>query len=589
MMKHLSTVLICTCLVLAPQTFCATVQDPFKLIQLLQMTKVNTQTYPIVEIRLRTLKEYVRAHGTANIDKKLKKQTGWTRDFIKEIENDLQSIEISTRQEKKEEGESLSLQNRDVQDLLSAKKVIDTLMDQKITDDSRKEIEGQLIFFENAASRLEKRNQLKEATAFLDIGPSNTIENYTKEIRSTLAIQTTTQPESILEQLKKLDTQFSKIIVHTKNDTITAEQLIAAKHALDAFKELRAQLSEQERIEVQKKLLGDLNIDFYIRGMEKAYALRMSTVPDALSLALGELKKEKAEPKAEQKKGEEDSEPQREASTLNEFRLSYKKQPTKFTNYPKFGRAFLFQVPTIASYADPYTPLDRAALIEYDWDDSMRKVMPQALAQKVQEHMTTEPAIYAAIWLNFKPQIHYNVVTHPVITAWLHPDILTKDQSQLVAKNGAITPEGQKYLFFATQATMGLFPISGIVAKGATIPVDSIGSVSVNPHGESEADVIRFSPDNAYFFMEPKATTASFWTYLALGNHRIIMYNVVINIFNTSIPLMSPKQLEILINDSRSLAQLIKKLSSAETLFPEDSSIHEELQIFLTLGNLQKH
>lgn len=609
-MKQLSTALICVGLVLTQIIFCATVQDPLRLIQLLQMTEVTAQTYWIVEKRLETLNDYVRTHRATDIDKKLNQKPGWTRSFIQEIENDLQRIKPSTKQEKKEQAEPLSLQNRDVQDLLIAKKAINALMSQKLTDDNRKEIEGQLIFLENAASRLEKRNQLQEATAFLDLEPGNTLENYTKEIRSTLAVQPTAQPESILEKLKKLDTQFSKIILHTKNDIITAEQLIAAKHALDAFRELRAQLTEQERKEVQKKVLGDLAIDFYIGGMEKAYETRLKFIPDAVLDAFEKLKKEeeeKAMPDAlslaseELKKEEEEkvkkelarphaekTTQKRETSVRGEFRLSYKEKPTQFTNYPKFGRAFLFEVPTLAFYSDPYVPLERAALIEYNWNNSMRKIMPQALAKVLPERMSPAPAVYGIIWLNFTPKAHYNFVAHPVITGWLHPELRTEEHPQLMTSTGAITDIGKKYLFFNTQATMGLFPISGIErSKGATLPVDTIGAVAVNPHSEQEADVIRFSPDNAYFFIDPKAQSASFWTYLAWGDNKIIMYNIVINTFNTGAPVMSAGQIENLIERSYSLEQLIKRLSGASTLFKKDDAIHQELQVFQTLAELE--
>lgn len=596
-MKHLSTALTLVSAILTFQAFCATVQDPLKLIKSLQMLSVNAQTYPIVEARLKTLQEYVRIHGAMDIDKKLKKQGGWTRNFIKEIENDLQRVKPSAKREEKEQTEPLTLQDQDVQDLLSTQKAIKTLMDQPLTEESRKEIAGLLTFFENATSRLEKRNKLEEATAFLDFEPGNTVENYIKNIRNTL------EPKSLLKQLQALDQKFSKIILHTTNDKITGELLVAAKRALDDFKKLRAQLTEQERKEVQKKILGDLPIDFYIKGMENAYATRLKNIPDAISQALEELNKEESEIKISQEEEKvskeelarthtEKATPKRETAVFGEFRLSYKEKPTKFINYPKFGRAFLFEVPTIAFYSDPYVPLERAALIEYNWNNSMRKTIPQALAKALPEHMSPAPAVYAIIWLNFEPRAHYNLVAHPVITAWRHPDILTKNPSELITKEGVITAEGQKYLFFTEKATMGLFPVSGIITGNATIPMNTLGVVDVNPHEEiahKKDAVILFSPNNAYFFMEPKTSTASFWTYLAWGNNRIIMYNIVINTFNTGLKEISAGQIENLIIDSKTLTleQLIKKLSNAETIFKKDDAIHQELSVLKTLAELQ--
>lgn len=90
-----------------------------------------------------------------------------------------------------------------------------------------------------------------------------------------------------LSALTRADKVFAEIIIKTDANKLTPQMLTEAKNALDTFKKISSQLSEQEQQEAQA-LLSSVDLTSYNSGMEKAYKMRLDCFPDALSLVLKE-------------------------------------------------------------------------------------------------------------------------------------------------------------------------------------------------------------------------------------------------------------------------------------------------------------
>ena len=237
-------------------------------------------------------------------------------------------------------------------------------------------------------------------------------------------------------------------------------------------------------------------------------------------------------------------------SSETEFRSTR----TAFRPYPGFGGDLLLGLPGFGTYGTPYILLTRKALIEL-------KSVPENIAKIFP--LSGETQIFAAIWVNQKAQAHYNIIAHPATTAWERPAILETPESNILVadKQGTahITELGKKLLFCPVKASMGLIPISNVSEVKVTItpaptrggrrgqrqqqrpavqvsnfPFNSVNNnVDVNPHPDgTDADAIRFSPDNAQFLIAADKPIATFWTYLSYKGHTVIMFNIVLNIFN---------------------------------------------------------
>lgn len=425
----------------------------------------------------------------------------------------------------------LSLHDSDLQDLLSARKAIAALIEKPLTEDSRKEIAGHILFFESAASKLEKRGQLKEATAFLGLDPETTTSDYITNVRAAL----TTEPEKVT-LLKRADKIFADIILKTKDDKITAQMLIEAQKALNDFKIISAQLNEQERTQA-KEFLGGLDFTTYIRQMGKTYAMRLNKIPDALSEALKELEEE-AKTQISGKEEKESKEAKEKVSATQkatrteerilarqqsvagsslpspEFQVSFNdKTPSTFREFGIIGDSIsptYYGIPMLGHYADKfgYQMLTRIALIEYRYTDKTQKyekLIPAPL-KKIIESSGIIPELYACIWI--KPKDHnfddYNLVYHTVLGAWTGKTFLN------------ISPE------------MGIFNAQGANCKTSSpVSCESIKPTEVNWHADPASKLGAFSPNNARFILE-KAPIATFWSYMAHGGRSIITFNIIV-------------------------------------------------------------
>lgn len=217
-------------------------------------------------------------------------------------------------------------------------------------------------------------------------------------------------------------------------------------------------------------------------------------------------------------------------SSETEFRSTR----TAFRPYPGFGGDLLLGLPGFGTYGTPYILLTRKALIEL-------KGMPENIAKIFPRSGETQ--IFAAIWINEKAQAHYNIIAHPATTAWERPAILKTPESDiLIEDKGTVhfTELGKKLLFCPVKASMGLIPISNVsevkvtTVQAINFPFNKVNNnVDVNPHpDDKDADALRFSPDNAQFLIAADKPIATFWTYLSYQGHTVIMFNIVLNIFN---------------------------------------------------------
>lgn len=345
----------------------------------------------------------------------------------------------------------------------------------------------------------------------------------------------TTEPDKVTA-LKQADTTFAKIIIKTKVGELTETMLADAKQALDLFKKISTQLNEQERKEATK-LLGDLDVVFYAKQMEKAYEIRLQaynqrkaheqTEPDAIELALKELKEEAEKESKEAKANTSQKATRSEERALArqqrvagsslpspEFQVSFNdKNPSKFREFGIIGNSIsptYYGIPMLGHYADAfgYQMLTRIALIEYRYTNKTQKhekLIPAPL-KKIIESSGITPELYACIWI--KPKDHtfddYNLVYHTVLGDWT----------------------GKTYLNISPD--IGIFDAQGASCKTSNpVACESIKPTEVNWHTDPASQLGAFSPNNARFVLE-KASIATFWSYMAHGGRSIIVFNIII-------------------------------------------------------------
>lgn len=497
----------------------------------LQTTNITPDTYTRLEQELQVIQDFVKSAGAAKANRFFNKKAGWIEKFIGLRETEIQQIreKLAKKQPEVSQEEPLTLQNENLQDLLSAKKAITALLEKPLTEDSRQEIAGQIRFFENAARRLEKPGQLKKAAVFLGLDPETTTIDYITNVRVAL----TTAPDKVTT-LKQADKIFADIILKTKDDKITAQMLIDAQKALNDFKIIIAQLNEQERTQA-KELLGGLDFATYIRQMEKTYAMRLNKIPDALSEALKEEttnteisgKEEKESKEAKEKVSTQQKATRAEERALArqqrvagsslpspEFQVSLNdKNPSKFREFGIIGNSIsptYYGIPMLGHYADAfgYQMLTRIALIEYRYTDKTQKhenLIPAPL-KKIIESSGIIPELYACIWI--KPKDHtfddYNLVYHTVLGDWT----------------------GKTYLNISPE--VGIFNAHGANCKTSSpVACESTKPTEVNWHADPASKLGAFSPNNARFILE-KAPIATFWSYMAHGGRSLITYNIII-------------------------------------------------------------